>query len=151
MSAFVRESKTDWEHVRTREERASTGRYSGPKQVHLGDSDSFDEQASRFDRDVGSILVRITSGRDFVNHLYVDLDGVPARAIVSYNRDSGSVTVSLADPIPGVSCREILQGMWGPEAGGHDGIARSPREADLGLTGFWQAVGAVSRALGESA
>lgn len=36
MSEFIRESKPDWEHVKTREQRASTGSYSGPPQVSTG-------------------------------------------------------------------------------------------------------------------
>jgi hypothetical protein len=35
VSEFIRESKPDWEHVKTREERSSTGAYSGPLQVHM--------------------------------------------------------------------------------------------------------------------
>lgn len=38
-----------------------------------------------------------------------------------------SVTISLEKPIRGISCREIVQELWGSEAGGHDGIAGSPR------------------------
>lgn len=71
-------------------------------------------------RDLGSVLLR-TSGQ-FCNHLYRS-----AKAVVAFNETQGSVTVSLADPIPGVSCRELVQALWGSEAGGHDGIAGSPR------------------------
>lgn len=67
----------------------------------------------------------------FCNHLYVAPDGTPAKAVVCLNTGNGSITVSLADPIEGVSCRELVQGLWGPEAGGHDGIAGSPRERTM--------------------
>jgi len=76
--------------------------------------------------DLGPVLVR--SAEQFTNHLYRS-----ARAVVSFNPRSQSVTVSLADPIPGVSCREFVQNFWGPEAGGHDGIAGSPRGTEMTL------------------
>ncbi len=64
----------------------------------------------------------------FVNHLY----NMPGQTevcggVASLNTATGAVTISLARPIEGVSCREIMQGLWGPEAGGHDGIAGTPR------------------------
>jgi hypothetical protein len=79
--------------------------------------------------DAESIIQERSSGvivrehSTFVNHLYRE-SGI---AVVALNSTHGSVTVSLADPIPGVSCREVVQSLWGPEAGGHDGIAGSPR------------------------
>lgn len=95
----------------------------------------------------GDIIVRIAEGRDFCNHLYVDPEGQPGVAVACYNRESGSVTISLAEPISGVSCRAILQTLWGSEAGGHDGIAGSPREKDMGEEGLEEAVRALSSAL----
>jgi hypothetical protein len=116
-----------------------------------GDAYRADEQALNtrtFSRREGDILVRIAEvNRDFCNHLYVDPSGQPAKAVVGYNRESGSVTISLADPIPNVSCRAILQTLWGPEAGGHDGIAGSPREKNMGVEGLEAAVRALSAAL----
>lgn len=101
-----------------------------------------------FVRVEGSVIVRIAEvGRDFCNHLYTTPDGTPAKAVAAFNRESGSVTISLADPIPGVSCRAILQALWGPEAGGHDGIAGSPREKNMGVEGLEAAVRALSVAL----
>lgn len=79
----------------------------------------------------------------FVNHLYVLpvatsrdcshglISGLVCKAVVAFNTKSKSITISLADPIPGVSCREIVQTLWGPEAGGHDGIAGSPRGKEM--------------------
>lgn len=68
----------------------------------------------------------------FVNHLYTSPNGLVAKAVVGMNPATGAVTVSLADPIPGVHCGEIVKELWGPAAGGHAGIAGSPRE---GFTG----------------
>ena len=52
---------------------------------------------------------------------------------MAFNQRTGAITVSLADPIEGVSCREIVQDLWGPDAGGHDGIAGSPRGVRMGF------------------
>lgn len=101
-----------------------------------------------FNRVESSIIVRVAEvPADFCNHLYTTPSGEPARAVASYNKALGSVTISLADPVPGVSCRSLVQGLWGPEAGGHDGIAGSPRESDLGLAGLEAAVAALDEAL----
>jgi hypothetical protein len=90
-----------------------------------------------FVRRDGPIIVRIAEvGRDFCNHLYADPSGAPASAVACYNRENGSVTISLADLVPGVSCRAIVQSLWGPEAGGHDGIAGSPRGQDMTEAGL---------------
>lgn len=78
--------------------------------------------------DAAGVIFRTTDrANDFVNHMYTTPEGHPAKAIVSHNLANGSITVSLADAVPGVSCREIVQHLWGPEAGGHAGIAGSPR------------------------
>jgi len=85
----------------------------------------------------GSVVIR--QADTFVNHLYGYEDGGErqvALACVALNTTMGSVTVSLESPVAGVSAREIVQSLWGPDAGGHDGIAGSPRgrvmtEADL--------------------
>lgn len=63
----------------------------------------------------------------FCNHLYRMPDGRVGRAVVALDPERKSVTVSLADPVPGVSCRELVRAIWGVFAGGHDGIAGSPR------------------------
>lgn len=80
----------------------------------------------------GKIIVRVAHDKhDFCNHLYSTPTGGEAIAIASLNHENQSVTISLADPIEGVSCRSIVQSLWGPEAGGHDGIAGSPRERKM--------------------
>jgi hypothetical protein len=78
--------------------------------------------------DDASIIVRVTPGpRDFVNHLYGAPDGSLGVAVVAHNKHLGTITVSLESPIPGVSCRDVVQSLWGELAGGHAGIAGSPR------------------------
>ena len=78
-----------------------------------------------------SRLIVIREWDSFTNHLYRLPDGRMADAVVARNTTMGSITVSLADPIEGVSCRDLVQGLWGPEAGGHTGIAGSPRGREM--------------------
>ena len=81
----------------------------------------------------GGVIVRHIEGNAFANHLYTTPSGNVMEGVVSWNRTTGAVTVSLADAVPGVSCREIVQALWGPEAGGHAGIAGSPRGLHYGF------------------
>ena len=78
------------------------------------------------------VIVRVHV--EFVNGLYTDPNGHVAKAVVGYNPERGSVTISLADPISGVSCAAIAQTLWGALAGGHEGIAGSPREEEMRLS-----------------
>lgn len=71
------------------------------------------------------IVVRVSAG--FVNHLYTTPGGYLGKAVVAFNTVTGALTVSLADPIFEVSCVTIMQQLFGPSAGGHQGIAGSPR------------------------
>lgn len=80
--------------------------------------------------------VVVRAAPTFVNHLY----GTDGRAVVSYNQSFGSITMSLADPVPGVSCRALVQELFGPDAGGHDGIAGSPRGKRMTFEDFTAAV-----------
>ena len=52
-----------------------------------------------------------------------------ALACVAYDEEKGSVTLSFADvsALRGMSAKVMVQEVWGPDAGGHDGIAGSPR------------------------
>jgi len=78
------------------------------------------------------VAVRVAAW--FVNADYESpLDGSMAVANVGYNPTFGSITIGFADPIPGVSARDIVQGLWGSEAGGHVGIAGSPRNRRMTL------------------
>ena len=88
-----------------------------------------------FQANVGRVMVR--QHEKFCNHLYCHEQRV-AKAVVGYNPKVGSITVSLAEPVVGVSCRTLVQTLWGPEAGGHEGIAGSPRGKEMT---FEQALG----------
>lgn len=72
----------------------------------------------------GYVLLRHAD--TFVNTMYnFGGEGKVAKAIVALNTKTGAITVS-HDGAPFVA-REFVQGIWGPEAGGHAGIAGSPR------------------------
>lgn len=67
----------------------------------------------------------------FVNHLYYGEDGGLADIVVGYNTRFGGVTVSRAtDNVP-LMARDLVQSLWGDLAGGHPGIAGSPRGEEL--------------------
>lgn len=91
----------------------------------------------------GPIIKRVSEADVFCNHLYQTPERVQGRAVVALNLSKGSVTLSLAEPIPGVSCREVAQSLWGTEAGGHDGIAGSPRGQQMTLGDLAEAVAAL--------
>lgn len=90
----------------------------------------------------GTVLERLVEATDsdpFVNHLYRHGD-VVYEAVVTLHRGvklpNPYITVSFEDGGKRCSAREIVQKLWGPKAGGHNGIAGSPwgcvvTEADL--------------------
>lgn len=78
-------------------------------------------------------IVGLRVSEAFTNHLYTDPEGVSLDGVASFNTVQGSISISLADPVPGVSCCQIVQELWGQEAGGHAGIAGSPRGERMGL------------------
>lgn len=117
-----------------------------------GDAFRADEaalNARTFVRRDGDVLVRRAEvGGDFCNHLYTDPSGVAARAVVCLNTAFKAVTVSIADPErEEVSCRDLVQRLWGPEAGGHKGIGGGPREVPFDGTHHEAAVAAMVAAL----
>ena len=91
--------------------------------------------------------VVVRTGSQFVNHLYADPDGKAHEAIVSFNTTTGAITVSFADAPKGRSAREIVQSLWGELAGGHAGIAGSPRDKRMGLNDLVAATEATRAAL----
>ena len=73
----------------------------------------------------GDVVVRVAPS--FVNHLYDSPEGESYAAVIALNPSTGSITLSFADPPTGSTAVEIVQSLWGPTAGGHAGIAGSPR------------------------
>jgi hypothetical protein len=91
----------------------------------------------------GGVLFRVAD--QFVNHLYNHQDTV-FKAIVGFNVKTKSITISLADPIPGFSCAEFAQSLWGPGAGGRANIAGSPRGEEKTLEDARKAAVAMGKA-----
>jgi hypothetical protein len=81
-------------------------------------------------------LVLSRESDQFVNHLYQDTLGKVAAIVVAFNTKTKTITVSKAHPEIRFNCREFVQGLWGMEAGGHDGIAGSPRNREMKKTEF---------------
>lgn len=93
----------------------------------------------------GSVVL-LRESEEFCNHLYSYPNGVAA-AVVGFNPTRGTVTLSLANPVPGVSCCAIAQQLWGPNAGGHAGIAGSPREGGLTVADAGRAASVLADAI----
>lgn len=93
----------------------------------------------------GGVVVRVADA--FTNHLYLSPEGEVAKAVVAFNTTTGGITISLADPIVGVSAKDVVQALWGPAAGGHAGIAGSPRGQRMTLADLQAAFAAVQEAI----
>lgn len=93
------------------------------------------------------VVVRYTH-TEFVNHLYTTPRGDVCTGVAAFDEDKGEITLSVAETTPGVSCRDILQRLFGDKAGGHDNIAGSPRGQRLSPADFTNALNAFLNALG---
>ena len=71
--------------------------------------------------------VRVFAGDVFTAAFYRNADGTVADATVSYGTKSGAITLAFEDGGKKHNATEIMQMLFGPEAGGHAGIAGSPR------------------------
>lgn len=60
-------------------------------------------------------------------------------ATVVFNEKFKSITIAFEDGGKNVSARDIVQKLWGPEAGGRDGIAGSPRGREMTELDFQKA------------
>lgn len=91
----------------------------------------------------GCAVVVRHSKEGFTNHLYTDPSGEVCQVVIALRDDFGSITVSrAADDVP-LNCQDIVQALWGSEAGGHDGIAGSPRGDKMTLKDIRKATQAV--------
>lgn len=97
------------------------------------------EEESLVDR-IGNVIVRQSD--KFVNHLYAG--DVDVSAVVALNTETGSITLSFSDAITGWSACDIMQEIFGMEAGGHDGIAGTPRDVEYDI---WDTMNVVTLAL----
>lgn len=94
-----------------------------------------------FVRCEGNVVVR--RSEKFVNHLYRFENnwGEVASAVVALNTTTGAVTVSFREsPFPHQGAAGLVQRLWGKEAGGHLGIAGSPRGMRMSEEEFERAV-----------
>lgn len=98
-----------------------------------------------FEEFLEGVIVR--SHDQFTNHLYNTPDGQAAKAVVAFNGSFDSITVSFADAPNGISACEIVQKLWGKEAGGHKGIAGSPRGQAMDMDDLEECAQAVAEAL----
>lgn len=98
-----------------------------------------------------TLVLRVSD--KFVNHLYA-LDQGVADAVLALNTTNGCVTLSFEDGGKRFNAREIVQTIWTERdaennflAGGHPGIAGSPRGLVLNLNDLGRAFGIVGVAL----
>lgn len=62
---------------------------------------------------------------------YSEKQGKVIPSTVTRNGKLKSITVAMADGGKKVSAKELVQELWGSEAGGHNGIAGSPRGKEM--------------------
>lgn len=79
---------------------------------------------------VGDLVVVTRSAQEFVNHLYSTASGDPADVVVGLNTNFNSITLSCSDGQ--IDCCDLMQEYFGSEAGGHAGIAGTPRDKEYG-------------------
>lgn len=77
----------------------------------------------------GKLIYR--KSEDFVNFLYVTPTGELCDFVLAYNPRLGAITLSRRDESVPVNCCEVMKEAFGPKAGGHKGIAGSPRDEHL--------------------
>lgn len=73
----------------------------------------------------------IRTAEAFVNHLYATPTGEVFPAVVAFNSKTKAVTLSFSEQDDPRNACEIMQQVFGPDAGGHKGIAGSPRGMEL--------------------
>jgi len=94
-----------------------------------------------FKESSGRVVLRVSDS--FVNHLY-DYNGEAFDAVVAYNSKFKSVTVSFANPKETDDACKLVQSLWGVLAGGHKGIAGSPRGQEMTLEDAYAALDAIT-------
>lgn len=83
--------------------------------------------------------VRIFAGPYFTaSSYYSEKYESIASVTVSFNTKSKAITVATSDA--SIDCCQLMQGLFGPEAGGHAGIAGSPRGKEMSLDDLYKTV-----------
>lgn len=85
------------------------------------------EVESKLIKESSKVRVFVTDGVFCNTSYYSPLQNKVIPAIVTLNTKINSITVSMEDGGKSISAKEIVQILWGQEAGGHNGIAGSPR------------------------
>lgn len=85
---------------------------------------------SKLYADEENIRSFISDGMFCSDAYYSPNDKKIKNATVTYNTKFNAITIAFADGGKLCSAKEIVQELWGPEAGGHNGIAGSPRNWD---------------------
>lgn len=122
------------------------------KEVLLNKGYAWNERQKKINEDSfveirGRVIARIST--NFVNAMYRTNDGFIGDAVVAFNPKTKAVTVSFAKSIENKSCKDIVQDLWGTEAGGRDTIAGSPRGRQMSLDEFCAAYKYTQQALHE--
>lgn len=93
----------------------------------------------------------VTDGSTFcLGSYYSPNDNRIHPATVQYNGKTKAVSIAFADwNRHGLKANEIVQSLWGPEAGGREGIAGSPRGQEMTLDDFENAFRTVDTLLKE--
>lgn len=90
-------------------------------------------------------VVAVRKSDQFVNHLYVLPNlGVEADCVCALNTETKKITLSFRDNGEAVNACDTIRRVWGDKdedgnylAGGHPGIAGTPRGKRQGLAGLW--------------
>ena len=78
---------------------------------------------------------------------YSPKQGRVTPATVTFNTEKRAITIAFEDGGTRVSARSLAKELWGEEAGGHPGIAGSPRGRAMGLSDLLAAVDLVRSSL----
>ena len=89
----------------------------------------------------------IRKSNKFVNHLYKDKFDNLCKAVINFNTETKSITISLCDSLDNISCKDIVQKLWGKDAGGHEMIAGSPRGVIMNEDDFIKCINEFSNIL----
>jgi hypothetical protein len=93
--------------------------------VWLAEKEKLDEES--LVKTDGGVVLR--SSDKFTNILY--RQGCCVVAFTPRKGANDAVTISLADPIEGIDCGQVVKGLWGPGAGGKDVIGGSPYDRNM--------------------
>jgi hypothetical protein len=117
------------------EELLERGRAFAAEEADL-DKGSFRLAIPLGDPSDSSNVLLLRESEQFVNALYTTPQGFEAKVLIAYNPKIGSVTISVPRPNSRLNCRDAMQEVFGPLAGGHATIAGTPR----GVSHSWSDV-----------